>query len=472
MAKWSASNGRQRGRAQARGLPVILLGAVSALASGVVFFGASSWTAVVYDPHEPQAQKDGSVVAVDAATTSPSVTIATTTGPAFDAPAYVALPDAVKGIYMSQCVVGTPSFREDLVELVRETELNSIVIDIKDYTGKIAFDTENPELAHAVSDQCGARDIKEFIASLHAEGIFVIGRITVFQDPYYSQKHPELAVKFATPPGTVWKDHKGLSFIDVGAKPYWDYIIALSREARLLGFDELNYDYIRFPSDGPMSNIAFDWAGTKPKPEALEEFFAYLSTEMKDATKYPEGVSPPVISADLFGMTTTNFDDLNIGQVLERALPYFDYVCPMVYPSHYPKTFNGWANPNSVPYELIHFVLESAVRRTVADSSTIHTLVSSPLYETVVVPPTSGASSTTLGAGTATTTKEVATGRFSKEVYDKDKIRPWLQDFDYGGDYDVAEVKAQIQATYDVGLDSWLLWAPSNRYTRGALTEG
>jgi hypothetical protein len=133
----------------------------------------------------------------------------------------------------------------------------------------------------------------------------------------------------------------------------------------------------------------------------------------------------------------------------------------MVYPSHYPTGFNGWNNPNTVPYELIKFVMDSAVRRAIAPESPIPTLGSEPVYETVVVPPVSST--------TATTTKQVATGKYTKEVYDKDIIRPWLQDFDYGGDYDVAEVRAQIQATYDAGLDSWMLWAPSNRYTRGAL---
>jgi hypothetical protein len=132
---------------------------------------------------------------------------------------HVPLPDAVKAIYMSQCVVGTPGFRNDLVQLIDETELNAVIIDLKDYTGKLAFDSGHPDLAESVSDECGARDMKDFVATLHDKGIYVIGRITVFQDPYYSLKHPELAVKFASPAGAVWKDHKGLSFIDVDAKP-------------------------------------------------------------------------------------------------------------------------------------------------------------------------------------------------------------------------------------------------------------
>lgn len=438
----------------------LAIGSLTVAASTGLFFIVPALNPVIYDPHAPQAEKDTGVLSIEPGPTStPEVDTRPLAGGPI--PAYVPVPQAVKAIYMSQCVVGTPGFRADLVQLIDETELNAVIIDVKDFTGKLSFTTDNPKLKASVSDECGARDMRAFIQTLHEKGIYVIARITVFQDPYYTKLHPDLAVKFANPAGAVWKDHKGLSFIDVGAKPFWDYIIEISHEAHLLGFDELNYDYIRFPSDGPMSNIHFDWAGDKSKAVALEEFFAYLSKEMKDPNNYPQGVTPPQLSADLFGMVTTNYDDLNIGQVLERALPYFDYIAPMVYPSHYPKGFNNWSNPNTVPYELIKFVMDAAVRRTIASESPVNSLDSKPIYETVMVPPT--------GSTTATTTKQVPTGKYTKTVYDKDKIRPWLQDFDYGGTYDIAEVRAQIKATYDAGLDSWMLWAPSNRYTKGAL---
>lgn len=458
----AAQGAQKRGLPRREGRVALALGMTAAALSAGAFFMLPGMTEVMYDPHSPQGQKDDGVVAVAASSSAPEAP-ATPEFPVPEGgyPAYVPTPGAVRAIYMTQCVVGTPGFRADLVDLIDETELNSVIIDIKDFTGKLSFETDNPVLADSVSDQCGARDMQDFIALLHEKGIYVMGRITVFQDPYYSALHPELAVKFASPAGSVWKDHKGLSFIDVGAKPFWDYIIEISREAHRIGFDEINYDYVRFPSDGPMSNIAFDWAGNKAKAVALEEFFQYLHDHMKDASAYPPGIAPPVISADLFGMVTTNYDDLNIGQVLERALPYFDYIAPMVYPSHYPTGFNGWQNPNTVPYELIKFVMDAAVRRTIATESPIAWLGSEPVYETVTVP--------AVGTSTPTTTTQVATGKYTKPAYDKDKIRPWLQDFDYGGTYDVAEVKAQIQATYDAGLDSWMLWAPSNRYTRGAL---
>jgi hypothetical protein len=347
---------------------------------------------------------------------------------------YVPTPKQVKAIYMSACVASTKNFREDLVKLIDETELNSLIIDIKDYTGTISFDSG---LEGDAGDGCRANDMKEFIKYLHEKDIYVIGRVTVFQDSFYTDHNPDLAVKKLSD-GSVWTDFKGISFIEVGAKQYWDYILDLTKKSHEIGFDEINYDYIRFPSDGNMKDIYFPFSNEiiKQNPGtgkaiALEEFFKYLHTEIE---KYNKDQKNPVItSADLFGMTTTNSDDLNIGQVLERALPYFDYVAPMVYPSHYPKSFNGWADPNKVPYELILHVMTGGVDKVDALKN-------------------------------ATTTPE-----WIQEKVHRQQLRPWLQDFDYGGNYDIAEVQAQIKATYDSGLNSWMLWAPSNRYTRGAL---
>jgi len=344
-------------------------------------------------------------------------------------------PKPVRAIYMTQCVVGTPSFRSELVKLIDDTELNAVIIDIKDYSGKLAFIPKATELQASISDKCRASDMESFVKTLHEKDIYVIGRITVFQDPYYTAVHPELAVKKASD-GSVWKDHKGLSFIDVSARPFWDYIIDIAKESYAIGFDELNFDYVRFPSDGNMKDIYFPHGTGVSKAEALEDFFKYLSSALR-----PTGAA---LSADLFGMVTTNTDDLNIGQVLERALPYFDYIAPMVYPSHYPKGFNGWTNPNDHVYDVIRFSMDRAVARAVATTTRV-----------------SAEAHTRIG----TTTPAL----YTKPEYDKYALRPWLQDFDYGGDYDIPEVKAQIQATYDAGLDSWMLWSPSNKYTRGAL---
>ena len=187
---------------------------------------------------------------------------------------HVPLPSAVKSVYITSCVAGTPKFRNEVVGLVDRTEINALVIDVKDYSGTISFKPQNPELLPAwTAAKCGAQDMKEFIASVHKKGIYVIGRITVFQDPFRSATRPDLAVKRASD-GGVWKDHKGLSFIDVSAKDHWEYIAALATDAYDIGFDELNFDYVRFPSDGNMKDVAFTHTGTKTKPEALELFFA------------------------------------------------------------------------------------------------------------------------------------------------------------------------------------------------------
>lgn len=350
--------------------------------------------------------------------------------------AHLPTPNPQKAIYMTSCVVGTPSFRKELVTLIEETELNSIVIDIKDYTGALSFTPESEELQEFVSAKCMAPDMKGFIKTLHDKGIYVIGRITVFQDPLLAKRRPDLAVKKASD-GSTWKDYKGISFTDPGAMEVWAHHVAIAKEAYDIGFDELNFDYIRFPSDGPMGDIAFIWSGNRAKSEVLEDFFAYLSRALK-----PTGA---VLSADVFGMTTTNTDDLNIGQVLEKAEPYFDYISPMVYPSHYPPQFNGWANPNSYPYEVVKYSMDEAVKRFLATT----TLVSLRGAEPV-----------------STTTKPFL---YRKKAARPEKLRPWLQDFDYGGAYDIAEVRAQITAVYDAGLTSWMLWAPSNRYTKEAL---
>ena len=332
---------------------------------------------------------------------------------------HIITPSAVRAVYMTQCVAGTKDFRERLVSLIEETEINSIIIDIKDYTGGVSFKTDHPLLLGSLSSRCYASDMREFIQSLHAKGIYVIGRITVFQDPLYAKKYPHLAVQKESDK-SLWEDYKGLNYIDPGARDMWAYIVALSKESYKAGFDELNYDYIRFPSGGNMQDIYFPLSEERVladpdygKADVLREFFAYLR----------EGVAPTgaILSADLFGMTMTNRDDLNIGQILEYVEPYFDYIAPMVYPSHYPYNFNYWGNPNEHIYEIVKYSMERGVERLIAASS-------SPL-----------------------------------------KLRPWLQDFDYGGVYGPVEVRAQIQATYDAGLTSWMLWDPSNIYTKGAL---
>lgn len=364
---------------------------------------------------------------------------------------HVPLPHAVKALYMTSCVAGTPSFRDSVVSLITDTELNAVVIDVKDYSGTISFPPNADILKPAWTNaHCGTRDMEAFVQTLHEKGIYIIARITVFQDPFYSAKHPELAVQRASD-GAVWRDYKGLSFIDVGAQPYWDYIIALAVESYMIGFDELNFDYVRYPSDGNMQDVAFTHSVGKKKEENLESFFKYLHESLGNTTHYDSvrhentgrATSVPYLSVDLFGLTTSSTDDLGIGQVQERATPYFDFVSPMVYPSHYPRGFIGLGNPNEHPYEVVHYALTEGARRLAATTT-----------------PVEGFTHTRIGTSTPAT--------YQKQPYDIQKLRPWLQDFDYGGQYGVAEVRSQIQAAYDAGLTSFMIWDPGNRYTRDA----
>lgn len=334
---------------------------------------------------------------------------------------HIDTPEKVLGVYMTACAAATPSYRSNITKLLKETELNSVIIDIKDFSGTISIPTENPLLEDGKSGKgCKVKDMKEFIDELHSMDIYVIGRVTVFQDPLYAKLHNSEAIKRISD-GGLWADKNGLNYLYPGSQKVWDYVIEIANESYAMGFDEINFDYIRFPSDGDIKNMAIPASGLT-KADIVENFFSYLNANLKDT-----GI---VTSADLFGMTTTNTDDLGIGQILERALPYFDYICPMVYPSHYPSGFNGWSNPNGVPYDLIHFVMQSSVNRA-------NTLKNDPTQP-----------------------------EWLREHVNPDQLRPWLQNFSLGQPpYGATEINAQIRATNDVGLDSWLLWDASNKYT-------
>jgi hypothetical protein len=327
---------------------------------------------------------------------------------------HIKTPDQVKAIYMSSWVAGNEKLRDKLVDIIDKTEINAVVIDIKDYTGRISFAVQNPELKKINSSEERIKDIKEFIGQLHDRGIYVIGRISSFQDSFLVHSHPEFAVK--TKEGKVWKDFKGVSWLDAGAKPVWDYLARIGDESYSVGFDELNFDYIRFPSDGNMMDVKYSFSEGRTRATVINDFFVYIG-------KYFREKNIPT-SADLFGLTTSSSGDLGIGQVLEHALTNFDFVAPMVYPSHYPPNFNGYSKPAMKPYEIIHYAMSAGIKKAEMAST-------SP-----------------------------------------SKLRPWLQDFSISGtNYTPEMIRAQIKATYDVGLNSWMLWNASNIYTVEALLQ-
>jgi hypothetical protein len=196
-----------------------------------------------------------------------------------------------------------------------------------------------------------------------------------------------------------------------------------------------------------MSDIRFPRSGTSTKAIMMGKFYAYIGTAMRK-----EHIPS---SADLFGMTTTQPDDMNIGQVIESALLHFDYVAPMVYPSHYPAGFNGWKDPNKFPYEVIKFSMDKAVLRANA-------------LEKATTIPSLGLISATASSGSPVASSTIQF--LPKGVY-ANRLRPWIQDFDYGKVYTEADVRAQKKAVYDSGLTSWMAWDPSNKYTASAFDK-
>jgi hypothetical protein len=349
---------------------------------------------------------------------------------------HLSTPEPVKAIYMTSWVAGTPRIRDRLIKLIDETELNAVVIDVKDYTGRIAFAVTDPDLIKTGAVEERIKNIKSLIGDLHQKNIYVIGRISVFQDAYFVSRHPELAVHRKSD-NQVWKDRKGISWLEAGAPSVWDYVIKIAKEAYAVGFDEINFDYIRFPSDGNMKDISYQYfdATKEKRTQVLKRFYVYLSQELAP-------LEVP-ISADLFGLVTTSNDDLGIGQVLIDAAPYFDYIAPMVYPSHFASGYLNFSKPAVHPYEVVKNAMTNAVQRLTALASTT----------------------------AASTTPTVQHSVLDKPSQRRGKLRPWLQDFNLGATYTAPMVRAQIQATYDSGLTSWMLWSPSNNYTREALQD-
>lgn len=309
-------------------------------------------------------------------------------------------PEIIKAVYVTGYSAGTQRYLAYLTNLFKTTEINAVVIDIKDYSGLVSY-------------KSGAiKDIDSLVRFFHDQNVYVIGRIVVFEDPAYAKARPDLAIYNRNKPETLWKDNNGLSWLDPASKDVWDYNISLAKDVFYHGFDEVNFDYVRFPSDGNVGNMGFPvWDEKAPKAQIIKGFFSYLRA----------GLANEKISVDLFGQTTTNTDDMGIGQVIENAFENFDYVSPMVYPSHYINGFMGFANPAEHPYEIVNYSMSTALARE--------------KVKTALLP--------------------VA------------KLRPWLQDFNMGADYTADMVKQEIKAVEDSlasEYNGFMLWNPSNIY--------
>ena len=345
-------------------------------------------------------------------------------------PAGMQAPQAIKAVYSTAWSASSEKKINYFIKLIKDTELNAIVIDIKDYSGNLSYDTD-VKLAEKYGAEKELKILKpnELIKKFHDAGIYVIARQTVFQDPILALARPDLALTSSST-GKQWTDNKKVMWMDSASKEVWDYNIEIAKDILARGFDEVNFDYIRFASDGNMDDIKYPvWDGKTYKRTVMKNFFKYVRQALPDAK----------LSADMFGLVTLNYGDVGIGQNLDDALNYFDAIAPMVYPSHYQKGFNGFQNPADYPYEVVYKSMLEANKRL-------------NIY------------------------KSKAQNSTSTEIYlvKNPQIRPWLQDFDLGATYDAAKVRAQIDATYASATGTpvgWMLWDPSNSYTATALQE-
>ncbi len=321
-------------------------------------------------------------------------------------------PEKVKGIYLTGYTFSRGQRRAQLIRLIENTELNTMVIDIKDPNGDFMFPPAAKELKTIPLSRYSFQyeDLKKILSQLQENNIYTIARITTFQDHKAASTFPHLALKNKW--GGGWKNWKGLSWLDMTNPLAWDIPLLQAKEAALLGFDEIQFDYIRFPSDGNLSQIHYyNLPANKTKYEALTDFYKYASTELEEL-KTP-------VSVDLFGFTYNRFNmhrDLNIGQRLIDAGTYFDYISPMVYPSHYPKGYNGFDNPEDHPYSILNKALKDGkyILKHINNS--------------------------------------------------KAKTRPWIQAFNLGLTYDGHMLRAQIKACEDNNSSGWLLWNSRNSY--------
>ncbi len=301
----------------------------------------------------------------------------------------------------------------DLIKLAGATEINSVVIDVKD--NGVYIDDH----------------IKNLVGALHQKNIYAIARIIVFQDKSQIKNHPDWYFKKKN--GEIWKDARGWYWMNPENKTAWAYNLAIAKQAIDAGFDEINFDYIRFPAFSKKDDVAGGDAPAKNK--IIDGFASYLTSELK---KYDAGVK---LSADLFAFNMLDSGDLGIGQKFTDLYGYFDYVCPMVYPSHYSVGDFGFANPADHPYEVIFGTIEKGKEQ---------------IRQKEI-------------AAAGTTTPSLIDPSFKKDLK---KLRPWLQDFNLGAMYDGNMIRKEKQALYDSGLTAgWLLWNPRNVYTAAALDK-
>lgn len=315
-------------------------------------------------------------------------------------------PFTPKGIYLSSFGISSLKLRNSALDLVHNTQINAFVIDIKTDTAIVTHKSAVP-LATEIGAQklVLKKDLPELITKLHEQGIYTIARIVTFKDTLLAQAHPELAIRTAG--GQIFRDREGLAWVDPFKTEVWDYNIALAEEAAQMGFDEVQFDYVRFPDK---RGLVFS------KPNNEENRVAAINGLFTAARKKLEPYNV-FLAADIFGYVSWNLDDTEIGQRIVDVMQHVDYASPMLYPSGFQFGIPGFLNPVKDSHEIVYRSLERARVRANVD----------PV-----------------------------------------RFRPWLQAFkDYAFDrrhFGQEEIQQQISAAERFGSDGWLLWNPRNVY--------
>ncbi len=319
----------------------------------------------------------------------------------------------VKGIYVPLGILTDQERVRTLIDLVDRTELNAIVVDIKNDRGWLAYPSAVAEAQRSKAYKSEVMDIGTFLSLCREKDIYMIARLVIFKDSTLATAHPEWAVH--TEDDQLWADAEGSSWGDPFRVEVHDYNIGIAKEVAALGFDELQFDYLRFPSDGGTSDARYVQDSTlESRCKAIRDFCARLRSELE-----PYGV---LLSADLFGLTVwvSPEKDMGIGQRIIDIAPYMDYISPMLYPATFVSGNLGYEEPLLHPYQVVHRSCVELTKRIESNLS------SAPR---------------------------------------RAKVRPWLQHYSANGvNYGVEEMRLQKQAAADAQTDGWMFWNAAGRY--------
>ena len=316
-------------------------------------------------------------------------------------------PDETRGVHVTMALASVPGKIDEYLSLTKNG-LNTLELDVKDENGEVAFRKPKVALAREVDAAKDYYDPVEVAQKAHAAGVYLIGRIVCFEDPTLTQSAPRYAIR--TTSGGVWTTVAGLGWANPYDKRVWDYNVQLGIAAAKAGFDEIQFDYVRFPTDGDLSAAVFPRKTKESKTAVITSFAKYAGERLK-----PLGVR---VSADVFGLSATR--NMGIGQRPKQLGAYLDTIYPMVYPSHFGPGEYNLPDPNAQPGRTVGLALRDFDRQL---------------------------------AGLDT------------------RLVPWLQDFSLGRTYTLADVQDQIEAARDAGAEGYLLWNAAGLYTHGALAD-